>query len=236
VRSTTAALRRADRAEEIAELERREAERTRELEEGVRQLLDVHVHLANGDFRVRAEAIRSPLLWQIGSSLNNLIARLSRVAQADFVLRRTQEESHRLAEAIDLWLHGRQAVWPAPSQTPIDPIAETLRRGLGGGAGGQPTQLPPNVPPFTAGRALASPDYPPGASSQPAPSGDALPAWLFPSGGQGGEPARQPGPPAPFPQYPQAHDPSPRPWSVDPEANLPEWLRKAPDDGTDRGR
>ncbi len=242
VRSTTAALRRADRAEEIAELERREAERTRELEEGVRQLLDVHVHLANGDFQVRAQPIRNPLLWQIGSSLNNLIARLSRVAQADFVLRRTQEESRRLAEAVDQWLHGRQAIWPAPSQTPIDPIAETLRRGLGGGAGGQATQLPPNVPPSTAGRALASPDYSPGVSSQPAPSGDALPAWLFPSGGQGGEPARQPGPVAPFPQYPQypqypqSHDPSPHPWSVDPEANLPEWLRQASDDGTDRGR
>lgn len=83
VRSALIALRRADRAEEIAELERREVERKVELEEGVRELLRVHVHLANGDFAVRTPQLRNPLLWQIGISLNNLIARLARAAQGE---------------------------------------------------------------------------------------------------------------------------------------------------------
>lgn len=82
VRSALSALRRADRAEEIAELERREVERKAELEEGVRELLKVHVHLANGDFSVRTPQLRNPLLWQIGISLNHLIGRFARSAPA----------------------------------------------------------------------------------------------------------------------------------------------------------
>src|SRR5262249_16440221 len=112
VRGMLNAIRRADRAEEIIELERREAERNRELEEGVRQLLEVHVRLANGDFHVRAQSIRNPLLWQIGSSLNNLISRLSRFAQADYQLRLSQDESMRVAQAIDAATQERPVVSP----------------------------------------------------------------------------------------------------------------------------
>src|SRR5262249_8727336 len=131
-RSQETAILRADRAEEMAELERREVERTRELEEGVRQLLEVHVHLANGDFAVRTPNIRNPLLWQIGNSLNNLINRLSRFAQADFVLRRTQEESRRLSEALYAYSAGRSPIWPAPSNTPLDQVVDALRRSMNG--------------------------------------------------------------------------------------------------------
>lgn len=148
-RNTVESIRRADRAEELAELERRELDRTRELEEGVRQLLAVHVHLANGDFNVRAPAIRNSLLWQIGSSLNNLVARLGRLAQADFVLRRTQEEANRVTEAIYMLNSGRAPLWPAPSNTPLDRLVDVLRSTLSprAGAGGPSApQLPPSAP------------------------------------------------------------------------------------------
>jgi hypothetical protein len=124
--SIVRALRRADRAEEIAELELRELQRTHELEEGVQQLLAVHIHLANGNFNVRAPAVRNTLLWQVGNSLNNLIGRLARLAQADFALRRTQDEAHHLADAILIMRSGRQPIWPAPSGTPLDAVTAAL--------------------------------------------------------------------------------------------------------------
>jgi hypothetical protein len=130
-RSTLLALQRADRAEELTALEQRELERTRELEEGVHQLLAIHVQLANGNFAVRAPAVRNPLLWQIGNSLNNLIGRLARLAQADYVLRRTHEESHQLAEAIRLRRGGHPANLPAPSGTPLDAVIVALTEGAG---------------------------------------------------------------------------------------------------------
>ncbi|HET9111419.1 MAG TPA: hypothetical protein VFN78_11380 [Ktedonobacterales bacterium] len=125
-RSVLVALRRADRAEEIAALEWRELERTRELEQGVRELLATHVQLANGDFQARVQPIRNPLLWQIGSSLNMLVARFARLAQVDFLLRRTEQEAHALAENIRVARVGRAPLWPAPSGTPLDEVIGAL--------------------------------------------------------------------------------------------------------------
>jgi hypothetical protein len=168
-RSVEAAILRADRAEELAELERREIERTKELEEGVRQLLAVHVHLANGDFNVRSPAIRNSLLWQIGSSLNNLIARLGRLAQADFVLRRTQEEANRVTEAIYMLNSGRQPIWPAASNTPLDRLVDVLRTTLTPRVGGAAPmgQLPPSPGSGYPGGGPSSPI--PGPNTPPAP-------------------------------------------------------------------
>ena len=128
-RSVLVALRRADRAEEIAALERREVERTHELEQGVRELLAAHVQLANGNFQARVPAIRNPMLWQIGSSLNNLIARFARLAQMDFLLRRTEQEARRLAESIRVARAGSAPLWPAPSGTPLDEVITALTDG-----------------------------------------------------------------------------------------------------------
>jgi hypothetical protein len=121
------ALQRADRAEEIALLEQRELERQAELEEGVRQLLDVHVRLANGDFQARSSGLRNPLLWSVGNSLNILIARLSRSAQADAILRREEEEAQRLADAIRVARSGRQPNLPDPRGVPLDIVVDALR-------------------------------------------------------------------------------------------------------------
>ena len=227
-RNTVESIRRADRAEELAELERRELDRTHELEEGVRQLLAIHVHLANGDFNVRAPAIRNSLLWQIGSSLNNLIARLGRMAQSDFVLRRTQEEANRLTEAIYMLNSGRQPIWPAPSNTPLDRLVDVLRGSLTprGGVGGSPT--PPQLPPSMGGYSsmggsmappgganpnsmMGMPERPSSAFPGTQPSGsNPVPDWmrsLMPNdgGGQGSQmpqmPVDEPRAPMPGPGY-----------------------------------
>ena len=112
IRGTDEAIRRADRAEEIAQLEQREAERARDLTEGVQQLLAVHVRLANGDFRARAPQVRSPQLAQIGQSLNSLINRLARFAQADAVLQRTHVDATRLADALQRARQGQPFTIP----------------------------------------------------------------------------------------------------------------------------
>jgi hypothetical protein len=131
VRSAQDALRRIDRAEEIALLERREVERTRDLKEGVQQLLAVHVQLANGNFNTRVPAVRNRDLWQIGNSLNNLIARLASFRQSashmQITLQQTAQEAQRIAQAVYANSTGRSGQWPAPSGTPLDVILEALR-------------------------------------------------------------------------------------------------------------
>jgi hypothetical protein len=169
--SVHSALRRADRAEEIAELERREAQRRAELEEGVQDLLAVHVRMANGDFNVRVPPVRDALLWRVGASLNNLIARFARLAQMEFVLRRRQTEAQRLAEAIVASGGGRQVVWPAPSGTPVDEVLVALAR-TSAGAGPHDTKGPRSgVWPGTGSGALVMPTSPsaPGGSPTPGP-------------------------------------------------------------------
>src|SRR5258708_27773741 len=54
VRSALRAIARADRAEEVAELKRRDAERTHQLEMGIQQLFHTQVRAANGDLIARA--------------------------------------------------------------------------------------------------------------------------------------------------------------------------------------
>jgi hypothetical protein len=155
-RSVLMALRRADRAEEIAALQQREAQRTHDLEQGVRELLAAHVQIANGNFQARVPAIRNPLLWQIGSSLNNLMARFGRLAQMEFLLHRTEQEAHRLAESIRMARAGGRPLWPAPTGAPLDEVITAL------------TDAPPSAPPPSHGAPAPDPA-----------AGQQLGAWPF---------------------------------------------------------
>src|ERR1051326_1203242 len=71
-RSVEQAIARADRAEEIARLEHAFAEQTRQLEYGIREIQQVHVRVANGDYNARAPLTQDHILWQIAYALNNL--------------------------------------------------------------------------------------------------------------------------------------------------------------------
>jgi hypothetical protein len=121
------AIRRADRAEEIARLEHTLADQKRQLDVGIQQILQTHVRAANGDYSARAPLGQDNLLWQIASSLNNLLNRLQRSGQAEHLYRRVEEEARRLAAAIDDAQSGRKPIWPAPTGTPIDLILERIR-------------------------------------------------------------------------------------------------------------
>ena len=104
VRSAQRAIARADRAEEIAELQRREAERSHQLETGIQQLLQTQVRAANGDLMARANLSQDNMLWQVGVSLNTLLTRLQKAgrqaSRAEYENQQLREEVARLAEAL----------------------------------------------------------------------------------------------------------------------------------------
>ena len=82
LRSTNQAIRRADKAEELAtlsqknlELQQRELERTHQIEQGIEYMLAAMVRFTNGDVQARAPKSQDNVLWKIGRSLNILLAR-----------------------------------------------------------------------------------------------------------------------------------------------------------------
>ena len=218
VRGTDRAIRRADRAEEIAELEQREVERTREIEEGVHQLLAVHVRLANGDFDARVAPLRSAPLWQIGNSLNHLIARLTAFAQADAVLGRTQQTVGALVDVIQRWQQGLPATLPAPSGTPLDPLITLLQRTAGGQRGAQSSPTGSSGASGARGVSGAPPPAAPsfgssGLTSSFGSGSGQYPAPRFGSGPDGGD-AERPTSGAPMPMPRPAPFPAPTPVPV----------------------
>ncbi len=107
VTSAYQAVKRADRAEVIAELERREVERQQQeialkqqLDEGIQQILQTHVQVSNGNFSARAPLNQENVLWRISYSLNNLLARLQSLNSAEQELQRARAETARLVEAL----------------------------------------------------------------------------------------------------------------------------------------
>ncbi len=126
VRGTDDAIRRADRAEEVAALEHTIVEQKRQLDIGIQQILQTHIRVANGDFSARAPLGQDNILWQISSSLNNLLARLQRSGNAEYRMQRTEEELQRLAAALRDAQAGRRPIWPAPSGTAVDPVIEII--------------------------------------------------------------------------------------------------------------
>lgn len=107
VNSANSAIHRADRAEEIAALERREIERQQQeieqkqqIDTGIQQILQTHVQVANGNFAARAPLGRENVLWQIAYSLNNLLARLQSYGQMATHYQQLQEENYHLHTSL----------------------------------------------------------------------------------------------------------------------------------------
>jgi hypothetical protein len=127
-RSALSALKRADRAEEIARLERREMEQRQRLEEGVQQILATHVRFANGDLSTRAPAYQDSALWQVSVALNNLLARYQRLALEDGFSRMAAEQVGQARIALRQWQSGQAPNWPQPVGGPLDPLFTDLRQ------------------------------------------------------------------------------------------------------------
>ncbi len=200
VRSAVIAIRRADQAEVVAALERREAERTHELEEGAHQLLNVLVRLANGDFTSRVPFLTNSLLWRIGTAINMLIGRLERSSHAQGLLQRFEDESNRLAQAIYSLRPGDRDIWLTPQGTPLDRVLEALRATLPRLSGAQthgpatdvtafttvmlPPQQQPGQPPQLPEASWPALAPRPQDGPQDGPPGQELPEWLRPPDGE----------------------------------------------------
>lgn len=189
VRGTDDAIRRADRAEEIAAMEHAIVEQKRQLDYGIQQILETHVRVANGDFSARAPLNQDNILWQIAASLNNLLSRLQKAGQAEYQLRRTEEEIRRLAIAIRDAQLGRAAIWPAPTGTAADLLLEVMGRGSRDAAPAS-IQPPRSFPQGASGYGQAAPSSFPQASQSshygqppsqaPDPSPSANNPWTIP--------------------------------------------------------
>jgi hypothetical protein len=211
VRGADEAIRRADRAEEFAAMEHQLADQKRQLDVGIRQILDTHVRVANGDFGARAPLGQDNILFQIAASLNNLLNRLGRAAQAEYYLQRTITEINRLRDSLLAARAGRPPLWPAPSGTPVDSLIEAIAgpaHPLPPG-GGFPDMASPSGPPsgpnrgqMTGGRP-AMPQYPP-ASAYPTGTTSGLRDWgeSLPSAAPPGAPPANPWEMPPMPDWP----------------------------------
>jgi hypothetical protein len=130
VQSALKALQRADRAELIAELERRENEQKQRLEQEIGQILLTHVRVANGDLNARAPTYQDNALWQIGIALNNLLARFKDALRAERNLLSLTGEIAQLRIALKNWEPGQPLQWFPSREMLLNPLVEDLRRVL----------------------------------------------------------------------------------------------------------
>lgn len=114
VHGTVQAIKRADRAEEIARLEydlalqaESAAQEKQRLEASIRKIVDVHTRVANGDYSARVPLTEDNVLWQISGALNNLLTRVQRSRQemaelehVRILLHQVREENRRLTRKL----------------------------------------------------------------------------------------------------------------------------------------
>jgi len=100
VTGTVHAIRRADRAEEIAKLEHAlavnaeiTAQQKEQLETSIQKIVETNTRVANGDFDARVPLTRDNVLWQVSSSLNNFLSRFQRSRQELLQMRNELEQS-----------------------------------------------------------------------------------------------------------------------------------------------
>jgi hypothetical protein len=130
VRSAQRALARADRAEEISQLQRRETELLRREAEfnhiftqGSDHLLQVLVYAANGDHSVRSKLNQDNPLWRIGNALNVLLTRVGRMGKAEQEINRLRMTIAQLTERVFDRERGRPQ---APPTMPVNPLSQPV--------------------------------------------------------------------------------------------------------------
>ena len=115
VRSTQSAMARADRAEEIAQLRKREVDRKQQLDANIGQLSQVLVRAANGDRSVRVDLSQDNMLWRVGNLLNLLVTRLAKTSQLEQENLRLRVQVAQLTEVAKKASASPQQMWWQPS-------------------------------------------------------------------------------------------------------------------------
>lgn len=130
VTSAFTALKRADRAELIAELERRELERKQELEQAIERILLVQTRVANGDYDARVPLYEHQVLWQVSMAFNTLLSRYKAAAHSERTLRQVSQELVWLRAALRNWHRNQPLRWYPTERNVLSPLADDLRRVL----------------------------------------------------------------------------------------------------------
>lgn len=132
VNSAYKAILRADRAEEIADLERREVERRqqeieqkKQLDYGIDQILASLNKVANGDTHVKVPLDQNNVLWRVGYSINNLLARIQAFREERAELARTKQVAAVLTEALK---QGQLPNFNEWTHTCLDALVVELRK------------------------------------------------------------------------------------------------------------
>jgi hypothetical protein len=135
------AIKRADRAEFIAQLQQGIAEQKCELEVGIQQILQTHIAVANGHLQARAPLSQDNILWQISKALNNLLVRYQHAAKAEAKLIHIDQVVDYYIDRIKLAERNQQTPTLPLASTPIDPLIAALQ-GKTFGNIPLPTQIP----------------------------------------------------------------------------------------------
>ncbi|HEY7415125.1 MAG TPA: hypothetical protein VH593_08035, partial [Ktedonobacteraceae bacterium] len=129
VKGTDQAIKRADQATSIAMLEQEMAEQgmlvaeeKQQLEESIRQIVAVHMQVANGDYGARVPLGNGNPLWEVAGPLNMLLSRLQRYRQDSLILGKTNEAVNRFLQGRSRASNGFVA-WQK-TNTAIDSIVQ----------------------------------------------------------------------------------------------------------------
>ena len=139
IRALTKEIKRADNAEEIAqlkqseaELRKREAEQAQQLEEGIQLILQaLNTAAAKGDFSMRVPLAQENILWRVGYSINNLLARMQGFRQEKAELEKTRAVANQLAECLRQGQSYSLNQWTGTS---LDQLIIELNKHLSGSA------------------------------------------------------------------------------------------------------
>jgi hypothetical protein len=127
VRSTDQAIVRADRAEELASLEREISAQKQQLEMEIQRLSEALTLAANGHFNARVTAQPGNILWDVENKLNTLLTRLQSSRHDIAQFRQTEVDVARLREAVSRSRQGEQAIWPLPNGGILDGLIAEVR-------------------------------------------------------------------------------------------------------------
>lgn len=127
VKGAVKAIARADRAEMVAKLEHELVEQRQQLENGIQQILQTHVEVANGNLNARAPLNQENILWQIARSLNTLLVRLQRATLSERQLQRVQLAVRNAVQTVQEAEQQEQPPRLSLTQTEIDPLIVALQ-------------------------------------------------------------------------------------------------------------
>jgi hypothetical protein len=133
ISSAIQGMRRADTAEEMNNLaqelmiqQRSKVQEKQRLEESIKQIIEVHMQIANGNFNARVPLNDTNVLWPLAGSLNNLLVRLQRWRQDAIQLGRMRQAIQKLIQNIHITQQQGQTLQLFKTGTELDPLLMEL--------------------------------------------------------------------------------------------------------------